>query len=265
MMSRWWSTALLLLLFCLESAAETIHIAVAANFTPVARELVELFGKEHGHEVKASYGSTGKLYAQIEHGAPFQLLLAADEARPRLAERSGLAVVGSRFTYAVGRLVLWSPESGRFVDGKHYLRGGEFRRIAIANPATAPYGLAARELLDRLGLLPEIDKRLVRGESIAQTFQFVATNNVDAGLVALAQLNSVGEGSRWLVPEEYHEPIRQQAVLLRRGEKSHAARLFLKELRGREWRQLIAGYGYAMEEGAQLPVASCTNPEPSCE
>ncbi|MCW8918143.1 MAG: molybdate ABC transporter substrate-binding protein [Gammaproteobacteria bacterium] len=227
---------------------ETARIAVAANFTDVTYALASLFEQQTGHTVTASFGSTGKLYAQIVHGAPFDLFLAADAAQPRRLESDGLAVAGSRFTYARGRLVLWSAQPELFTDGVAFLRRGEFRRLAIANPQTAPYGAAARQLLQRLGVWPALSAKLVRGDSIAQAFQFTATGNAELGLVAASQVRAWARpGSIWLVPESMHQPIVQQAVLLRRGEESVAAQDFMRFLRGSEARTVIRDHGYAVE------------------
>ena len=238
----------LLLFWSAAADAGEVKVAVAANFTDAAREIAGRFERWSGHTAKVSYGSSGKLYAQIEHGAPFEVLLAADAERPAKAEAEGLAVPGSRFTYAEGRLVLWSAAADRFEDGGAYLNGGAFRRAAIANPKTAPYGAAARQVLERLGLWGRLSDRLVRGDSIAQAFQFTATGNAEAGLVALSQVKGWrGEpGSLWVIPASYYDPIAQQAVLLKRGEENPAARAFLAFLRGAEARAVIAGYGYGV-------------------
>lgn len=226
-------------------ADETI-IAVAANFTNVTRQLADVFKEETGHTVKASFGSTGKLYAQIEHDAPFEVFMAADSKRPQLAENNGLGVVGSRFTYATGRLVLWSPQAGLFDDGKQYLSDNDFKHLAIANPGTAPYGLAAQQLLTELNLWQLLQGKLVRGDSISQAFQFVATGNAEAGLVALSQVRCWKDqnGSTWEVPAHYHEPIHQQAILLEKGKDNPAARAWLDFLRSDKAIELIQSYGY---------------------
>ena len=197
-------------------SAESLRIAVAANFTDATIQLVTRFEKQSGHSVKVSYGSTGKLFAQIKHGAPFDIFLAADKERPKRLVEEGDAVAGSRFTYAQGRLVLWSADAGRFEDGEGYLRQGNIQRLAIANPQTAPYGLAAQQVLQRLGSWKLLSPRLVRGDSIAQTFQFTATGNAAAGLVAASQVQAwPHKGAVWGVPQNYYDPISQQAVLLK--------------------------------------------------
>lgn len=238
-------------LLCLASSslsAETMRIAVAANFTDASTKLVSLFEEKSGHRVKVSYGSTGKLYAQIKHGAPFDIFLAADEERPKRLVDEGDAIANSRFTYARGRLVLWSAKAGRFVNGAAYLKEGVIQRLAIANPKTAPYGLAARQVLERLGSWQRLSPRLVRGDSIAQTFQFTATGNAEAGLVAASQVNAwPQQGVSWVVPQHYYEPISQQAVLLRRAEQNPAAQAFMRFLAGDEAKRVIRDFGYAVE------------------
>lgn len=229
-------------------AGETT-IAVAANFTDVTRQLAELFEQDTGHTIKVSFGSTGKLYAQIEHDAPFEVFLAADSKRPQLAEEKGLGVAGTRFTYASGRLVLWSPTPNLFENGKQYLADGNFRHLAIANPRTAPYGLAAQQMLTGLDLWQPLQGKLVRGESISQTFQFAATGNAEAGLVALSQVRGWKDqnGTTWEVPAHYHEPIHQQVILLKKGKDNPAARAWLEFLRSDQAVELIKSYGYDIE------------------
>ena len=247
------TTALLLggLLWLLAGVGQAgeVSLAVAANFRQVAGEIAARFTAASGHRVKISAASTGTLYAQIAHGAPYDLFLAADRARPLRAVAEGLAVAGSAFTYARGRLALWSPVAGRFRDGAAWLCSGGPARLAIANPATAPYGVAARELLQGLGCWRGLQGHLVRGASIAQAFQFAATENADAGLVAWSQVRAWrgAPGSLWLVPEARHAPIRQTAVLLQRGRGNPAARALLEFLRGPAARALIRRHGYEVE------------------
>ncbi len=228
--------------------ADDVSIAVAANFTDATRDIVPLFEKATGHTVKVSFGSTGKLYAQIEHGAPFEVFLAADSKRPKKAETEGLAVEGSRFTYAIGKLALWSPKAGMFSDGESFLKKGDFNRAAIANPKTAPYGLAAQQVMEHLGVWRNLQAKLVRGDSIAQTFQFAATGNVDVGFVALSQVKAwqQSNGSVWEIPQAYYEPIAQQAVLLKKGSDNEAAKAFIEFLHGPEARAVITSYGYGV-------------------
>lgn len=229
--------------------AEQVSVAVAANFTDATRDIIPLFEKATGHTVKVSFGSTGKLYAQIEHGAPFEVFLAADSKRPMKAESAGLAVAGSRFTYAMGKLALWSPKAGAFSDAEAFLKKGEFKRVAIANPKTAPYGQAAQQVMEHLGLWKALQPKLVRGDSIAQTFQFSATGNVEVGFVALSQITAWKEskGTNWEIPQSYYAPIEQQAVLLKKGADNKAAMAFVEFLKGDEARKVISGYGYGVK------------------
>lgn len=231
------------------AAAEAV-VAVAANFVEVAERLAADFERESGHRVILVGGSTGKLYAQIVHGAPFDAFLAADVERPERLERERRTVPGSRFTYSVGRLALWSREPGRVGrDGAATLRRGDFRRLAIANPDLAPYGAAARQVLTGLGLWERFADRVVMGETIGQAHAMVASGNAELGFVALSSLARPGEpaaGSRWEVPPGLHDPIRQDAVLLARAAGNPAARGFLAFLRG-EGRDVVASYGYGLE------------------
>lgn len=231
------------------AAAEEVKIAVAANFTDVARKLAPLFEQASGHRATTSFGSTGKLYAQIQHGAPYEVFLAADTQRPIKAENNGLAVAGSHFVYAKGRLVLWSVKADQFSDAEEFLRQGEIKRIALANPKTAPYGLAAEEVMQQIGVLNRLRAKLVKGDSISQTFQFTATGNTDAGFVAMAQLKVwKGEtGSLWEIPNDYYKPIEQAAVLLKKGEKNPAAIAYLNFLKSDTARKVIERYGYGVE------------------
>lgn len=224
--------------------ADEIRIAVASNFAGAMKAIVEAFEAGSDHEITLSFGSTGKHYAQIANGAPFDAFFAADTTRPALLEEEGVAVPGSRFTYAIGKLVLWSPKI-QFVDadGK-VVANGEFRHLAIANPRLAPYGRAAEEVLRARGLWAVVEKRLVFGENINQAFQFVASGNADLGFVAYSQLQrSSGEleGSYWEVSQSEYSPIEQQAVLL---DDNAAARAFLAYVRGAEGSNIIRAHGY---------------------
>lgn len=222
-------------------------VAVAANFAAPMQQIAAEFEKDSGHKVSLSFGGTGKFYAQIRNGAPFQVLLAADDETPARLEQEGMGVVGSRFTYAIGRLVLWSARPG-FVDGKGaVLNTGRFNKLALANPKLAPYGLAAIETLTRLGLLTSLQPRFVQGENIAQAWQFASTGNADLGFVALSQVMKdgvIGSGSAWLVPDSLHAPIRQDALLLARGKGQPAAEALLKYLKSNKARVIIKSYGY---------------------
>jgi molybdate transport system substrate-binding protein len=243
--------ALLLGLFLAGPAAgEEAVVAVAANFSEVAERLERDFERDGGHTLTLVAGSTGKLYAQIANGAPFDAFLAADQARPERLERERLAVAGSRFTYATGRLTLWSAEPGRVGgDGAATLRRGKFRRLAIANPALAPYGAAAKQTLAKLGLWERFADRIVMGETIGQAHVLVASGSAELGFVALSSVLSrrnQTRGSRWDVPSGLHTPIRQDAVLLARAAHNPAARGFLGFLRSAKAKVLIESYGYTV-------------------
>lgn len=229
--------------------AAEVRIAVAANFTNVSRKIAPLFEKVSGYHTRISYGSTGKLFAQIENGAPFDVFLAADTRRPVKAEAEGLAVPGSRFIYARGKLVLWSAKHNVFHDGESYLQKAAFRHLAMANPKTAPYGLAAQQVLAHLGLWHTIQPRLVRGESISQTFQFVVSGNAGAGFVAWSQVRAWKRdaGTIWMIPAQDYAPIEQAAVLLKRGKNNLAAQAYLRFLRSAAARKLIEDAGYTVK------------------
>jgi len=225
--------------------AAEVKVAVAANFTAAMKEIAAGFEQATGHTALLSFGSTGKLYAQIIQGAPFALFLAADQKRPKLLEDDGRA--SRRFTYATGKLVLWSAKPD-FVDARgDVLTRGDFRHLAIVNPQTAPYGAAAMQVLDNLGLSAALGPRLVRGENVTQTYQFVATGNAELGFVALSQVMLKPEGSRWKVPQSLYTPIRQDAVLLERGADQPAALALLAYLKGPEARAVIERLGYAAD------------------
>lgn len=228
--------------------AADIRVGVASNFSSTLAALAERFERQSGHRVVLSSGSTGKLYAQIKNGAPFDLFFAADAARPQRLEQEGEGVTGTRFTYAVGRIVLWSPIPDRIDATGAVLKTGDFRKLAIANPVTAPYGLAAQQAMMRLGVWEAMQPRLVRGENISQTFQFVASGNADLGFVALSQLRTgkgVG-GSYWEVPPEYYQPIEQQVILLRVAREPEAARELLVYLRGGDAQAMLESFGYGI-------------------
>jgi molybdate transport system substrate-binding protein len=236
--------ALVLLSAAAAAPAGEVRVAVASNFARTLEVVAVRFEAATGHQVVLAPGSTGKHYAQIRNGAPFDLFFAADVRRPRLLEEAGIAAPGSRFTYAVGRLVLWSPQPGYVDPEGQVLAKGGYRYLAIANPRLAPYGAAARDVLEGLGLWQSVQRRLVRGENIAQAYQFVASGNAELGFVALSQLSTPdGEtpGSRWIVPRRLHAPIEQQVVLLRDTE---AARALLAFVRTAEGAALIRGFGY---------------------
>lgn len=229
------------------ATAQQAHVAVAANFAAPAKHLISIFEKRGGRQVLLSTGSTGKFYAQIKGGAPFDVLLSADAETPARLEKESLAVAGQRFTYALGKVVLWSAQSG-VVDGRgEILRKASFRRLSIANPRLAPYGAAAQQVMEKLGVWTALQQKLVLGENIAQAYQFVATGNAELGFVAYSQIREPGKdsaGSFWLVPQALYAPIRQDAVLLARGQGNQAARQFLEFLRSAPAREVIHAYGY---------------------
>ena len=227
-----------------QSIAEETRVAVASNFRVAIETLAERFEADTGHEVSLIFGSTGKHYAQIKNGAPFDAFFAADIKRPELLEQEGAALPGSRFTYALGKLILWSPQAG-YVDPEGKVLGqGTFRHLAIANPKLAPYGKAAREVLQARGVWNALKAKTVRGENISQTFQFVSSGNAELGLVAWSQVKQPGHrmtGSWWKVPQALYTPIEQQAVLLK---ENTAARAFLSFMKSEKSRALIRSFGY---------------------
>jgi len=241
-MRRFWTTLLLAAAGLPVQAGQAL-VAVAANFSAPMQGIAEAFAADTGHVLKLTPGATGALYAQIRQGAPFDVLLAADAETPQRLQSDGLAVAGSRFTYATGRLVLWSPQAGLVDDQGAVLAGGGFQHLALANPKLAPYGRAAAEVLQRRGLANALAPRLVMGQNIAQTYQFVATGNAELGFVARSQVMAAG-GSAWLVPEALHAPIRQDAVLLRHGADNAAASALLAYLRGPRAMALMRQFGY---------------------
>ena len=227
-------------------AADT-QVAVAANFTAPAKEIAAAFAKATGHNAVLSFGSSGAFYTQMTHGAPFEVFLSADADRPKKAEQDGLAVPHSRFTYAIGRLVLYSTSPGLVDEGGAVLKRGGFAKIAIADPLAAPYGLAAVQVMKKLRVYPALAPKIVQGTSITQAYQFVATGAAEVGFVALSQVIDVPGGSRWVVPARLHAPIDQQAVLLRTGAANPAAAAFMKFLKSPPAIAIIKRYGYEMQ------------------
>lgn len=224
-------------------AADT-QVAVAANFTEPAKEIAAAFKAATGNTATLSFGSSGQFYAQMSHGAPFEVFLSADAERPQTAERDGLGVPGARFTYAVGRLVLYSKTAG-LVDGAGaVLKAAKFAKLSIADPAAAPYGAAAVQTLQKLGLYEALKPKIVTGGSIAQAYQFVDSGAAELGFVALSQVINVAGGSRWIVPAADHAPIDQQAILLKTGQDNPAAKAFLAFLKGPQAVAIIKKYGY---------------------
>lgn len=227
--------------------ADEVQVAVAANFSAPLKAIGEQFTRDTGHQLVISSGATGQLYTQIRNGAPFAVFLSADDTTPAKLESEGAAVKGSRFTYAIGTLALWSPKSG-YVDGEGaVLKQNAFTHLAVANPKTAPYGLAATQVLAKLGLTEAVAAKRVEGQNITQTYQFVATGNAELGFVALSQIYQDGkikEGSAWIVPAALYEPIRQDAVLLDKGQEQPAAKALLTYLKGPQAAAVLKAYGY---------------------
>ena len=233
-----------------KAAAAALRIAVASNFATTATVISQLFERATGHRVILSPGATGRHFAQIVHGAPFDIFLAAGAARPRKLEKMGRAVTGTRFTYALGRLVLWSPRPGYVDKEGKILSSAPFAHLAMANPRLAPYGLAARQALKSFGVFGRLRPRAVYGQNIAQTFSLVATGNAELGLVALSYAASPGyrqRGSRWEIPPGAYDPIRQDAILLTRCKDNGAATAFLAYLRSPAAQKLIVSSGYGVQ------------------
>jgi len=238
------------LLLCLvlsvqTASADEVQVAVAANFSLPMQAMAAGFERETGHKLVVSVGSTGKFYAQIKNGAPFDVVLAADAETPAKLEREGFGVSGSRFTYAVGKLVLWSAKAGYVDDRGEVLKRGEFNHLAIASPKVAPYGAAAMEVLTQLGLVERLQPKLVQAENIGQAHQFVASGNAELGFVALSQVIK-GEGSGWLVPDHLYQPIRQEALLLIPGRDKPGAVALMQYLGQDQARAVIRSFGYGL-------------------
>ena len=222
-------------------------MAVASNFSAPMQKIAQAFEQQTGHKAILSFGSTGNFYAQIKNGAPFEVLLAADDETPHKLEKEGLGLAASRFTYAVGTLVLWSRQPGLVDDKGSILQSGRFERIALANPKLAPYGAAAIETLNRMGVLPTVQPKVVQGDNMSQAYQFVATGNAQLGFVALSQVMTDGkitQGSAWLVPESLHTPIQQDAILLSKGAANPAATALMNFLRTERAKAVMRAYGY---------------------
>ena len=241
-------TTLFLSLSIASAHAGEVQIAVAANFAAPAQKIAAEFEKQTGHKAVIATGATGKFYAQIVNGAPFDILLAADDETPAKLEKEGQSVAGRRFTYAIGKLVLWSTKPAIVDANADVLKRGGFDHLSIANPKVAPYGAAAVETMKALGVYESLQAKLVMGENIAQTHQFVATGNASLGFVALSQVLKDGkiEGSHWIVPEKLYSPIRQDAALLNKGKDNKAAAAFLDFLKGKTARDIILSYGYSL-------------------
>ena len=249
-----WLGFILLSAFTLCLEAKPVQVAVAANFSKTMQSLVTEFEKNYDYQVALSFGSSGKFYAQIKQGAPYELFFSADQAKPEVLQQEGLVVAGSRFTYAIGRLVVWTvrPDFANKIEIK--LKDGAFNKLAIANPKLAPYGAATLQVLSHLGLIDDTQARWVRGENIAQTYQFVHSGNADLGFVALSQLlgrKNMIEGFYWLVPDNMHQPIKQDVVLLKRAAQSQGAITFLDFIHTEKAQTIIAEYGYITLNGGQ--------------
>ena len=241
------TTFVLALFVSVATHAAEVKVAVAANFAQTLKEISTVFEQDTGHKLAITQGSTGKLYAQISQGAPFEVLLSADDETPEKLITEGKAITGTRFTYAIGRLALWSPKPDLVDEGGQVLKTDKFRFLAIANARVAPYGRAAVQVMQKLGVLTSIEPRVVQGESITQTFQFVSTGNAQLGFVALSQITENGKlksGSAWIVPENMHEQLRQDAVLLNPGKDSAAASALLNFLKSDKAKKIIASHGY---------------------
>lgn len=247
--SRLISTLLVALVATVSNAqADEISVAVAANFTAPMKQIAEVFEKETGHKIQAAFGATGKFYAQIKNGAPFDVLLAADDETPTKLVKENVAVAGSQFTYAMGKLVLWSAKPAIVDQAGEVLKKGGFDHIAFANPKLAPYGAAAVETLKSMGVYDTLQPKVVTGESIAQTYQFVSSGNALLGFVALSQVLKDGkiEGSAWVVPAKLYSPIRQDAVILEKGKGKPAAEALMKFLQADKAKAIIQSYGYEL-------------------
>lgn len=229
--------------------AAEVQVAVASNFTAPMQQMAVEFERNSGHKAVLSFGATGKFYAQISNGAPFEVFLAADDETPSRLERESLIVPHSRFTYAIGRLVLWSSTVDYVDANGDVLKSGNFKHLALANPKTAPYGAAAVATLRKLGMLEALEPRFVQGENIAQAYQFVATGNAELGFVALSQVFKDGRmssGSGWVVPANLHSPILQDAVILSRGKNNPAAAALVEYLQSDKAKAIIKSYGYVL-------------------
>ena len=233
----------------LAAQAAEVSVAVAANFTAPMKVIAQDFERETGHKATLAFGATGQFYAQIKNGAPFAILLAADDATPAKIESEGFGVAGTRFTYATGKLVLWSKRANLVDNRGDILRSGKFDKIAIANPKLAPYGAATMEVVEKMGLTSAITPKIVEGSNIGQTFQFVSSENASIGFVALSQVFEGGrikEGSGWIVPSNMHKPIQQDAIVLNAGKNNAAAQALMQYLRSDKAKAVIRSFGYEL-------------------
>ena len=230
---------------CTPVIADEVQVAVASNFTAPMKTIAADFEQQTKHKVLLSFGATGKFYAQIKNGAPFDMLLAADDEIPKKLEQEGVVVAGSRFTYAIGRLVLWSAKDN-FVD-PNVLQRGNFQHLALASPKLAPYGAAAIEVLTQLSLVKPLQAKFVQGENMSQAFQFVSSGNAELGFVALSQVyvnGNLKSGSAWIIPDKLYSPIRQDAVLLTTAKNKAAAQAFMSYLKSSKAKAVMTAYGY---------------------
>jgi molybdate transport system substrate-binding protein len=243
------SFVLMFLLAATPAWADQALVAVAANFVPPFREVAIEFEKATGHNVRMASGSSAAFFAQIKNGAPFDVFFSADDERPKLLEDEGLGVKGSRFTYAIGRLALWSPDP-ILVKGEDALTSESFKHLAIANPKTAPYGVAAMQAMQKLGVWERLQPRIVMGENLGQTMGFIESGNAELGFLALSQVKDpkiTGKGSRWDVPVNFHEPIKQDVILLAKGKDNQAANALMEFMTGPQARAIIERYGYELK------------------
>lgn len=229
--------------------ADEVQVAVAANFSAPIQVIAIDFEKDTGHKLIAAYGATGQFYTQIKNGAPFEVFLAADDSTPKKLEQEGETAQGSRFTYAIGTLALWSADNAYVDPAGKVLEKNQFKHLSIANPKAAPYGLAATQVLSKLGLTDKVKNKIVEGQNITQAYQFVSTGNAELGFVALSQIykdGKVSNGSAWIVPEAMHEPIKQDAVILKKGENNPAAKALTQYLKGPKAAAIIKSFGYQL-------------------
>ncbi len=244
-----WCLCVFLSMTVTPASAEQALVAVAANFTPPFREIAIEFETTTGHTLRVAAGSSGNFYSQIKNGAPFDVFFSADMERPKLLEDEGLGVKDSRFIYAIGRLVLWSPSTS-LVKGEETVRSKDFKRLAMANPKTAPYGVATMQALQKLGVWENLQPRIVMGESLGQTMGFIESGNAQLGFVALSQVldpKIKGQGSRWDVPAHLHEPITQDVIVLMKGKDNQAAKALMEFISGPQARKIIERYGYELK------------------
>ena len=242
-------TALLTVFATGAAQADEVQVAVAANFTAPIQAIAADFEKDTGHKLVAAYGATGQFYTQIKNGAPFEVFLSADDTTPEKLEKEGDTVKGSRFTYAVGTLALWSAKDGYVDTNGEVLKKNQYQHLSIANPKAAPYGLAATQVLEKLKLTEATKTKIVEGQNITQAYQFVSTGNAELGFVALSQIykeGKVASGSAWIVPASLHDPIKQDAVILSKGKDNAAAKALVEYLKGPKAAAVIKSYGYQL-------------------